>query len=92
MIPHLRRSRIAKVITDAVGSGRDFDQAAAALDAVHVAVVTSGKVIASAAAQAAVVTALNTAVKCFGKASLVCPHDLPLEAKLALGSDLSAVA
>lgn len=92
MIPHLRRSRIAKVITDAPGSARDFDQATAALDAVHVAVVASGEVIASAAAQAAVVTALNTAVKCFGKATLVCSHDRSLEAKLALGSGLLAVA
>ena len=92
MIPDLRRSRIAKVITDAAGSERDFDQAAAALDAVHVAVVTNGGGIASAAAQAAVVTALNTAVKSFGKATLVCPHSIALEARLALGSDLFAVA
>ncbi|TIL96289.1 MAG: hypothetical protein E5Y73_01905 [Mesorhizobium sp.] len=92
MTPHLRRSRIAKVITDAAGSKRDFDQAAAALDAVHVAVVTETTGMASAATQAAVITALNTAVKCFGNATLVCPHDLPLEAKLALGSDLFAVA
>ena len=30
-IPHLRRSRIEKVITDAAGSEQDFDQAAAQL-------------------------------------------------------------
>ncbi|RUV30514.1 hypothetical protein, partial [Mesorhizobium sp. M5C.F.Ca.IN.020.32.2.1] len=92
MNSHLRRSRIVKVITDAAGSERDFDQAAAALDAVHIAVVIKGVAIATAAVQAAVVTALNTAVKCFGKATLVCPHNPPLEAKLALGRDLWAVA
>ena len=56
----------------------------------HVAVVTSGEEITSPAAQAAVLTALNAAVKCFGKATLVCP--LTGQAKLALGSDLFAAA
>ncbi len=92
MIPNLRRSRIAKVITDAADSEHDFDQAAAALDSVHVAVVTSSGEITSAAGQAAVLTAVNTAVKCFGKATLVCPRDLPLEAKVPLGADLFAAA
>lgn len=88
MMPHLRRSRITKVITDAAGSKRDFDQATAALDAVHVAVIIDRKVIASAAAQAAAVTAVNTAVKCFGRATLVYQHNILLNAKIALGSDL----
>ncbi|MER9243462.1 hypothetical protein [Mesorhizobium sp. M0633] len=92
MNPLLRRSRIVKVVTDAPDSTRGFDQAMAELDAVQVAVVTNSQTITSAAAQAAVITALNTAVKCFGNATLVCPHDLPLESKLALGRDLFEVA
>ena len=92
MIDHLRRSRISKVITDAAGSERDFDQAAALLDEVHVALVADSKVINSAAAQAAAVTVLITAMKCFGRVTLVSPHNPPLKAKLAFGADLFAVA
>jgi hypothetical protein len=91
-IPHLRRSRIEKVITDATGSERDFDQAAAALDAVKIAVTVGDAQLRSAAGQAAVLTIVTTAIKCFGRAELVCSGDAPLFRPLLFGNTLVQAA
>jgi len=91
-IPHLRRSRIEKVITDAAGSEQDFDQAAAALNAVKIAITVGDAQLRSAAGQAAVLTIVTTAMKCFGRAELVCSGDAPLIRRLLFGSTLVQAA
>lgn len=90
-IAHLGRSRIAKVITDAADSDKDFEQAAATLDAVLLVVTLDAEQAATAAGQAAVLTMVTASMKCFGKAVLVCDDDAPLKRRLDLGSTLLEV-
>ncbi|PZQ96201.1 MAG: hypothetical protein DI533_17355 [Cereibacter sphaeroides] len=91
-IPHLQRSRIEKAITDAAGSEQDFDQAAAALDAVKIAVTVDDAQLMSAAGQSAVLTILNTAIKCFGSAELICTGDAALRTPVLFGKTLVQAA
>lgn len=67
---HLRRSRIVKALTDA-GLSDSFADAEARLDAVSTTVYLEKSQAESAAGQAAALTAVATAIKCFGRASLV---------------------
>lgn len=71
MSAHLKRSRVTKALADA-GLAPSFDAAEARLDAVHVSVVTDQHQTQTPAGQAAILTALATALKSFGRASFVC--------------------
>ena len=90
-VPHLARSRIEKVMTDAPDGGRGFMEAEAVLDNVGVAVVLGAAEARSAAGQSAALTILNTAIKCFGRAQLAAA-DAGLHAQLMLGKTLHEAA
>lgn len=89
MTPHLRRSRVTKALTDA-GIARSFPEAEARLDAVHPCVVLGDAAARTPAGQAAALTAVATAYKCFGRVTLVARIDAPLIAAFPLGRTLGA--
>lgn len=89
MTPHLRRSRVTKALTDA-GIAGSFPEAEARLDAVHPCVVLGEVAVRTAAGQAAALTAVATAYKCFGRVTLVAAADAPLIAAFPLGRTLRA--
>lgn len=100
MTIHLRRSRIAKALTDSP-DGLEFPQAESELASIHVGVVLGLNQLRTAAGQAAALTAIATAMKCFQKATLILEGDadlirpLPIgktvkHAAFALGADVSA--
>src|SRR5665213_1170470 len=91
MADHWKRSRITKALTDA-SRANSFTEAEARLDAIHIAVVVGLDQIATAAGQAAALTAVATAQKCFGRVTLVTPYDAPLIAKLPIGTTLQRAA
>jgi hypothetical protein len=91
MVNHWKRSRITKAFTDA-SRADSFSEAEARLDAVHVAVVVGTDQMTTAAGQAAVLTAIVTARKCFGRVTLVISCDAPLITKLPLGATLKRAA
>ena len=92
MIPHLSRSRIAKTMTDAAEGAVDFGEAEDRLARVHAVVRVGDHEASTAAGQAAALTAVATAMKCFGRAALVQQSDLPLVRSLPLGETLGAAA
>ncbi len=69
MTKHLIRSRVTKALTDA-GLAASFADAEARLDAVRVCVVLGDDQARTPAGQAAALTALAAAYKCFGRVSL----------------------
>jgi len=77
MTKHWKRSRITKALTDSARAG-SFKEAEARLDAVRIAVVLGFDQGATAAGQAAALTAVATARKCFGRVTLVSQADAPL--------------
>lgn len=87
MLIHWKRSRITKAFTDAVRA-RSFAEAEARLDAIRVAVVVGPEQMNTRAGQAAALTAVATARKCFGRVALVLDGDAPLLAPLPLGTTL----
>jgi hypothetical protein len=91
MTDHWKRSRITKALTDAARAG-SFCEAEARLDAIHVAVVVGLDQMATVAGQAAALTAVATAQKCFGRVTLVTSDDAPLIAKLPVGTTLQRAA
>jgi hypothetical protein len=91
MSNHWKRSRITKAFTDASRAG-SFGEAESRLDAVHIAVVVGADQVATAAGQAAALSAVATARKCFGRVTLVTSCDAPLIAKLPLGATLQRAA
>jgi len=91
MTKHWKRSRITKALTDSARAG-SFKEAEARLDAVRIAVVLGFDQGATAAGQAAVLTAVATARKCFGRVTLVSQADAPLIAALPLGGTVYAAA
>lgn len=91
MTKHWKRSRITKALTDAARAG-SFQEAEARLDAIRVAVVVAADQRVTAAGQAAVLTAVATACKCFGRVTLVSDADPPLIARLPAGPSLYAAA
>jgi hypothetical protein len=91
MADHWKRSRITKALTDAARAS-SFSEAEARLDAVHVAVVVGPDQAVTAAGQAAALTAVATARKCFGRVTLVTSGDIPLIAKLPVGTTLQGAA
>lgn len=78
------RSRVTKALTDA-GRVGSFDEAEARLNAVRIDVVLGPDQLVTAAGQAATLTAVAAARKCFGQVTLVSPEDATLIAPLPLG-------
>ena len=88
MTLHLRRSRVTKALTDA-GLAATFPDAEARLDAVDACIVLGGDQASSRAGQAAVLTAVATAFKCFGRISLAIEaSNPPLLLDFPLGATL----
>lgn len=81
MTKHWKRSRITKALTDAARAS-SFEEAEARLDAVCITVVVAADQATTRAGQAAALTAIVTARKCFGRVTLVSESDIPLIAKL----------
>lgn len=92
MTPHLRRSRIAKALTDRSDGETGFDSAEDRLDKVRVAVVLTGDQAKTAAAQAAALTAVSTSFKCFGSATLVAARGTRLTKPLPIGKTIGVAA
>jgi hypothetical protein len=92
MIPHLKESRITKALADRITGGVAFDVAENRLAAVRLAVVMRETRV-NAAAQAAALTVIAIACKCFGTATLVLtdPHE-KLAKPLPIGSTLGQAA
>lgn len=92
MTAHLRRSRIAKVLTDKPGAETEFPAVEARLAAVKVAIVVPPDQVKTAAGQAAALTAIVTACKCFGSAALVANPEQRLVRPLPFGDTLGSAA
>ena len=88
---HLPRSRVTKALTDA-GLAKSFGEAEARLDAVHVCVVLGAAAARTPAGQAAALTAVATAFKCFGHVTLVLDANPRLLLTFPLGETLSEAA
>ena len=91
MTNHWKRSRITKALTDAARVS-SFGDAEARLDAIHIAIVVGADQAVTAAGQAAALTAIVAARKCFGRVTLVSGTDASLVAKLPLGATLQRAA
>ncbi len=91
MSQYWKRSRVTKALTDASRAG-SFLEAEARLDAVQLDVIVGPDQLVTPAGQAAVLTAIATAYKCFGGVILVTANDAPLIAPLPLGKTLLEAA
>ena len=91
MTDHIRRSRITKALTDA-SLVSSFPEAEARLDAVSICVVVAGDQSRTAAGQAATLTVLATAFKCFGRVNLVLGEDADLLVPQLMGRTLLGAA
>jgi hypothetical protein len=91
MTSYWKRSRVTKALTDADRAG-SFSEAEARLDAVQVAVAVGEDQLGTPAGQAAALTAVATARKCFGRVVLIATTDAPLIAPLLLGGTLLKAA
>lgn len=92
MTQHLRRSRVTKALTDA-GLAASFPDAEARLDAVDACIVLGDDQASTRAGQAAVLTAVATAFKCFGRVTLaMSPRAAPLLLDFPLGATLAEAA
>ncbi len=85
------RSRITKALTDGAHVN-SFAEAEARLDAVSVAVLLGEEQMNTRAGQAATLTALATARKCFGRVTLVVDGDATLLSTLPLGTTMRHAA
>jgi hypothetical protein len=92
MIAHLPRSRIAKALTDRDHSGVGYGEAEARLAGIRIAIVLGADQAATAAGQAAALTAAVTACKCFGHAALVAKPTTRLLRRLPIGATIGAAA
>jgi hypothetical protein len=90
MNSHWNRSRVTKALTDA--QEIEFGEAEQRLDAVRLAVTVSSEQAHTAAGQAAALTAVATAAKCFGHADLLLKKDEPLVRPLPIGATLASAA
>lgn len=92
MTQHLRRSRVTKALTDA-GLAVSFPDAEARLDAVDACIVLGDDQASTRAGQAAVLTAVATAFKCFGRVTLALSAPAaPLLLDFPLGATLAEAA
>jgi hypothetical protein len=92
MTDHLKLSRIAKALTDRSNGAVSFDAAEERLNAVRVAVLLGANQSATAAGQAAALTAVNASSKCFGTVTLVAQEPTPLVNSLPIGNDMHCAA
>src|SRR5580658_359704 len=92
MTPHLKRSRIAKALTDRREGGIGYDDAETRLAATRIAIVLGAGQSLTAAGQAAALTAAVTACKCFGQAVLVAKPKARLVRPLPVGKTVGTVA
>lgn len=89
MAKYLKRSRVAKAFTDA-GIAVSFDDAESRLDGVNVCVCVGADQACTPSGQAATLTAVATAYKCFGRVFLVIEMgDAPLVTPLHIGLSLA---
>jgi hypothetical protein len=86
-----RRSRILKAMTDGARAG-SFPEALARLDAIELSIVVGSDQVGTPAGQAALLTAVATAVKCFGRVNLASADDAPLLARLPIGATVMEAA
>lgn len=86
-----KRSRVTKALTDG-GRAGSFEEAEARLNSVRVDIVLGSDQAGTAAGQAAALTAIATARKCFGRATLVLEQDARLLAALPIGDTIKAAA
>ena len=91
MAPYWKRSRVTKALADAARAA-SFAEAEARLDAVGIDVLIGRDQLDTPAGQAAALTAVATAHKCFGRVTLVAANDAPLIAPLPLGGTLLKAA
>ncbi len=92
MTQHLRRSRVTKALTDA-GLAASFPDAEARLDAVDACIVLGDDQASTLAGQAAALTAVGTAFKCFGRVTLaLSAPEAPLLVDFPLGATLAEAA
>lgn len=92
MTMHLKQSRIAKVFVDRSKDAMSFAASEDHLRATKVAILLDTGLAACPAAQAATLTAMTTAVKCFGTAVLIADASTPLVKKLRCGATLGEAA
>ncbi|MGN8546966.1 hypothetical protein ACQPTN_20045 [Bradyrhizobium sp. 13971] len=86
-----KRSRVTKALTDGDRAG-SFEEAEARLNAVRIDVVVGDDQVSTTAGQAAALTAVTTARKCFGRVTLIIARDVPLVATLPIGGTMKAAA
>jgi hypothetical protein len=92
MTSHLRRSRVTKALTDS-GKAASFPEAEARLDAVDACILLGDQAAATPAGQAAALTAVATAFKCFGRVTLATrASGAPLRLAFPLGPTLGEAA
>jgi hypothetical protein len=89
---HLKHSRIAKTLVDRLAGAMSFEDSEAFLRATKVAIFLDGAIATSPAAQAAALTAMTTAVKCFGSAVIVADATTPLLKPLRYGATIGEAA
>ena len=92
MTIHLKHSRIAKVFVDRTTDAMSFETSEQFLRSTKVAILLDASLGDSPAAQAAALTAMTTAVKCFGTAVLVADGATALAKKLRCGATLGEAA
>lgn len=86
-----KRSRILKAITDGARAG-SFPEALARLDAIRLSIIVGSDQVGTPAGQAAALTAVATAVKCFGAVKVVLTDDEPLIGHLPIGTTMTDAA
>lgn len=92
MNAYVARSRVTKALTDAKFAD-SFSAAEARLDAVRTCIAVGSCALHTRAGQAATLTALATAMKCFNRAQLVCASpDSALLAPIPLGQSIGEAA
>src|ERR1700761_6224100 len=91
MSKYWKRSRVTKALTDAARVA-SFGEAEARLDAVRLNIIVGADQADTPAGQAAALTGVATARKCFGRVVLVVAKDAPLIAPLPIGKTLAEAA
>ncbi len=82
-----RRSRITKAVVDS-GKVKDFDEGEALLSAVRLVIAAEVSTIRTPAGQAALLTAVATAYRCFESVGVICDTSITLIRPLPIGCDL----
>ena len=91
MTKYWKRSRITKAFADS-SRVRSFAEAEARLDSIRLEIVVGDDQIRTPAGQAAALTAVATAKKCFGSITIVASKDAALVAELPIGKSVLMAA